>query len=90
MFFVRLHIALTEMIPVMASAIYQATWTDSDSTRDDQRAIDGCHALRREGPVVMRVFPVQRGRWTPGSPRLIGPTRAGCASKLDPSARAQP
>lgn len=48
---------ITEMIPVMASALYQSTWSDADSTRDDQRAIGGCHALRQDGPVVLRVFP---------------------------------
>lgn len=48
---------LTEMLPVMASAVYQATWSDSDALRDDQSSIGGCHALRQDGPVVMRVFP---------------------------------
>jgi hypothetical protein len=55
---------LTELIPPMASAIFQAEWARSDFDSADSEGssrrtspLGGCHALRLDGDIVRMHFP---------------------------------
>ena len=55
---------ITELIPTMASAIFQAEWARSDfdtadaqGSRERTSPLGGCHALRLDGEIVRMHFP---------------------------------
>lgn len=71
---------LNELATVMGSAVQQAMWTDLQAPSDVRPfSIDGCHALRSDGPQVAEFFP----QWyRPESPSESPPeTRAAQPSE---------
>ena len=51
---------MNELATVMGSAILQALWTEMvQNSAEQPLSIDGCHALKSDGPQVAQFFP----RW---------------------------
>lgn len=59
---------ITELVPVMASTVFQMLWSDSQFDGADESGskrrtspLGGCHALRLDGEVVRTYFPHIQG-----------------------------
>jgi hypothetical protein len=59
---------LTEMLPTIASTVFQMLWSDSEFDGADEEGsatrtspLGGCHALKLDGEVVRTYFPHIRG-----------------------------
>lgn len=58
---------ISELIPAMASTVFQVLWADTDSTGSDLASpgaksspVGACHGLRLDGQVVRTHFPAHR------------------------------